>query len=169
MGVGDLNYFRVGLTQQYYWPLSRRFTLFLNGDVGIAGGLQGDPMPFFKNYYAGGTGTVRGYAPLSLGPKDPVGNSLGGTRRLVGNIELLFPVPGAEQDRSLRMGTFIDAGQVYGEAEKVSLSELRFSAGIALSWSSPFGPLRISLAHPLNAVSGVDRTQRLQLTFGTGF
>jgi outer membrane protein insertion porin family len=83
--------------------------------------------------------------------------------------ELLFPVPGAEQDRSLRLGVFIDGGQVFGENEKVSLSQLRFSAGIALSWASPFGPLRISLAEPLNEVQGVDRIQRLQLTFGTGF
>ncbi len=169
VGVGDLTYYRVGFTQQYYWPLSRTFTLFLNGDVGMAGGLQGNPLPFFKNYYVGGPGTVRGYEPLSLGPKDPLGNSLGGSRRLVGNLELLFPVPGAEQDRSLRLATFIDGGQVYGENEKVSLSEMRFSAGIALFWSSPFGPLRISIAQPLNAVDGVDRTQRLQLTFGTGF
>jgi outer membrane protein insertion porin family len=169
VGVGDLTYYRVGFVQQYYRPLSRTFTLFLNGDIGVAGGLQGNPLPFFKNYYAGGTGTVRGYAPLSLGPKDPLGNSLGGSRRLVGNAELLFPVPGAEQDRSLRLGAFIDAGQVYGDGEKVSLSELRFSTGIALSWNSPFGPLRISMAQPLNAVEGVDRVQRLQLTFGTGF
>jgi outer membrane protein insertion porin family len=169
VGVGDLNYYRVSLVQQYFYPLSRTFTLFLNGDLGVAGGLQEKPLPFFKNYYVGGPGTVRGYEPLSLGPKDPLGNTLGGTRRLVGNVELLFPVPGAEQDRSLRLATFIDAGQVYGETERVSLSELRFSVGLALFWSSPFGPLRISFAQPINAVDGVDRTQRLQLTFGTGF
>jgi outer membrane protein insertion porin family len=168
-GIGDLTYYRVGFQQQYYRPLSRTFTLFLNGDIGVAGGLQGKPLPFFKNYYAGGPGTVRGYDALSLGPRDPLGNSLGGPRRLVGNVELLFPVPGAEQDRSLRLGAFIDAGQVYGVDEKVSLSALRFSAGLSLQWNSPFGPLRISIAEPLNEEKGVDRVQRLQLTFGTGF
>jgi outer membrane protein insertion porin family len=169
VGVGDLTYYRVSFVQQYFYPLSRAYTLALNGDIGLAGGLQGNPLPFFKNYYAGGPGTVRGYEALSLGPRDPDGNALGGSRRLVGNAELLFPVPGAEQDRSLRLGVFIDGGQVFGENEKVSLSQLRFSAGIALSWASPFGPLRISLAEPLNEVQGVDRIQRLQLTFGTGF
>ncbi|HET9733682.1 MAG TPA: outer membrane protein assembly factor BamA [Burkholderiales bacterium] len=169
VGVGDLNYYRVSLVQQYYYPLSRTFTLFLNGDIGVAGGLQEKPLPFFKNFYAGGPGTVRGYEPLSLGPKDPLGNSLGGSRRLVGNAELQFPVPGADQDRSLRLAAFIDAGQVFGELEKVSLSQLRASAGIALLWSSPFGPLRISFAEPLNEEKGVDRVQRLQLTIGTGF
>ncbi|HEX9184852.1 MAG TPA: outer membrane protein assembly factor BamA [Burkholderiales bacterium] len=169
VGTGDLTYYRVGIQQQLYFPLSRTFTLFLNGDVGIGGGLQGQPLPFFKNYYAGGPGTVRGYDALSLGPRDPAGNSLGGSRRIVGNIELLFPVPGADQDKSLRLAAFIDGGQVYAESQKVSLSDLRFSAGIALFWSSPFGPLRISLAEPLNEEKGVDRVQRLQLTFGTGF
>jgi len=169
VGTGDLTYYRVSLQQQYFYPISRTFTLGLNGDLGVAGGLQGRPLPFFKNYYAGGPGTVRGYDALSLGPRDPDGNSLGGSRRLVGNVELLFPVPGAEQDRSLRLAAFIDGGQVYGETEKVSLSTLRFSAGIALAWSSPFGPLKISLAEPLNEEKGVDRVQRLQLTFGTGF
>jgi outer membrane protein insertion porin family len=169
VGTGDLTYYRVGIVQQFYFRLSRTFTLFLNGDVGIGGGLQGQPLPFFKNYYAGGPGTVRGYEALSLGPRDPDGNSLGGSRRVVGNIELLFPVPGADQDRSLRLAAFIDGGQVYAEYQKVSLSDLRFSAGIALFWSSPFGPLRISLAEPLNEEKGVDRVQRLQLTFGTGF
>jgi outer membrane protein insertion porin family len=165
---GDLQFYRLGYTQQYYRPLSRRFTLFLNGDIGVGGGLSGQPLPFFKNYYAGGPGSVRGFRPYTLGPRDPDGNSLGGTRRLVGSTELLFPVPGAEQDKSLRLSLFIDGGQVYGENEKMTLSELRFSAGIGLAWNSPFGPLRISFANPLNAQDGIDRAQRLQLTFGTG-
>jgi outer membrane protein insertion porin family len=169
VGVGDLTYYRVSLVQQFFHPLSRTLTLGLNGDIGVAGGLQGQPLPFFKNYYAGGPGTVRGYSALSLGPRDPDGNALGGSRRLVGSVELLFPVPGAEQDRSLRLAAFIDGGQVFGQNEKVSLSQLRFAAGIALAWSSPFGPLRISFAEPLNEEKGVDRVQRLQLTFGTGF
>jgi outer membrane protein insertion porin family len=169
VGMGDISYYRVSLLQQYFHPLSRTITLALTGDIGVAGGLQGKPLPFFKGYYAGGAGTVRGYEPLSLGPRDPAGNALGGSRRLVGSVELLFPMPGAEQDRSLRLGAFIDAGQVYGDNEKVSLSALRAAAGLALMWGSPFGPLKISIAEPLNEVKGLDRIQRLQLVFGSGF
>ncbi len=169
LAAGDLEYYRLEYNHQYYLPLSRTYTLFLNGDFGFASGLGGKPLPFFKNYYGGGPGSVRGYRPYSLGPQDPAGNALGGTRRLVGNAEVLFPVPGAEQDKSLRLGAFIDAGQVYAQGDKVSLSELRYSAGIALSWDSPFGPLRISLGNPLNEKKGVDRAQRLQLTIGSGF
>jgi outer membrane protein insertion porin family len=169
LAQGDLEYFRLGYAQQYYLPLSRRYTLFLNGEIGLADGLGSKRLPFFKNYYAGGPGSVRGYRPYSLGPKDPVGNSLGGTRRMVGSVELQFPMPGAEQDKSLRLAVFLDGGQVYGQDEKVSLGELRYSAGIALAWSSPFGPLRLSYGNPLNAREGVDQAQRLQLNFGTGF
>jgi outer membrane protein insertion porin family len=165
---GDLSYYRLGYSQQYYQPLSTRYTLLLSGDIGYAAGLGDKPLPFFKNYYAGGPGSVRGYRPYSLGPKDPDGNSLGGSRRIVGGAEVLFPVPGAEKDNSLRLGAFIDGGQVYGSTEKLSFSELRFSAGIALSWISPFGPLRISFAQPLNVRDGTDQAQRLQLNFGTG-
>jgi len=166
---GDLQYYRLGVNQQLYWPLSRNVTLFLNADLGYASGSGGKPLPFFKNYYAGGPGTVRGYQDFSLGPRDEVGNSLGGTRRVVGNVELLFPMPGAAQDKSLRLGLFVDAGQVYADGDPVELSELRYSTGLALAWASPLGPLRLSLATPLNEVKGVDRVQRLQLKFGTAF
>jgi outer membrane protein insertion porin family len=166
---GDLQYYRLGVNQQIYWPLNRNLTLFLNADVGYASGTGGKPLPFFKNYYAGGPGTVRGYQDFSLGPRDSLGNSLGGTRRVVGNVELLFPMPGAAQDKSLRLGAFVDAGQVYGEGEPVDLAELRYSAGIALAWASPLGPLRLSYATPLNERAGFDRVQRLQLKFGTAF
>ena len=166
---GDLRYYRLGATQQVYFPLTRKLTLLLNADFGYASGTGGRPLPFFKNFYAGGPGTVRGYEDYSLGPRDEVGNALGGTRRVVGNAELLFPMPGATQDKSLRVGMFLDAGQVYAEGEPLDLSELRYSTGLALAWSSPLGPLRLSLAWPLNEREGIDRLQRLQLKFGTTF
>jgi outer membrane protein insertion porin family len=166
---GGLQYYRLGFNQQVYWPLSRTLTLLLNADFGYASGTGNKPLPFFKNYYAGGPGSVRGYQDYSLGPRDSLGNSLGGTRRVIGNVELLFPMPGAAQDKSLRLGAFIDGGQVYGDGEPVNLSEMRFSAGLALAWSSPLGPLRLSYATPLNERAGIDRVQRLQLKFGTAF
>ncbi len=166
---GDLQYYRLSANQQIYWPLSRSMTLFLNADVGYASGSGGKPLPFFKNYYAGGPGTVRGYDDFSLGPRDAQGNSLGGTRRVVGNLELLFPMPGAAQDKSLRLGVFVDGGQVYAAGAPVDLSELRYSTGLALAWASPLGPLRVSWASPLNEREGIDRVQRVQLKFGTTF
>jgi outer membrane protein insertion porin family len=163
---GDLQYYRLGYQHQWYRPLTRNLTIHLGGEVGYAGGYAGKPLPFFKNFFGGGPGSVRGYRSFSLGPQDENGNATGGNRKLTGSAELLFPMPGAEQDRSLRLAAFIDGGQVY--ANKIELSELRYSAGVALFWSSPLGPLRLSWGRPLNPQSG-DRAQQLQFTFGTGF
>ena len=163
---GDLQYFRLGYRHQWYRPLTRLLTLHLGGDIGYAGGYGDHPLPFFKNFFAGGPGTVRGYRSFSLGPRDELGNAAGGNRRFAGTAEVLFPMPGAEQDRSLRLAAFVDGGQVF--ANKFDFGELRYSTGIALFWSSPLGPLRLSWAHPLNAKDG-DRKQQLQFTFGTGF
>ena len=163
---GDLQYYRLGLQHQWYYPMSRNLTFHAGGEVGYAAGYGAKPLPFFKNFFGGGPGSVRGYRSFSLGPLDELGNATGGNRKFVGTAEILFPMPGAEQDRSLRLAAFIDAGQVY--ANRIELGEMRYAAGFALFWSSPLGPLRLSFARPLNDKPG-DRKQSLQFTFGTGF
>ena len=167
-GAGDLDYYRLTFQHQWYKPITQTFTLQLGADLGWADGYGGKPLPFFKNFYAGGPGSVRGYRPFSLGPQDAAFNVLGGAKKIVGNAEIRFPIPGAEQEKSLRLGLFLDAGQVYGTGAKVDLGDLRYSTGIALSWNSPFGPLKLSFGQPLNK-KPQDRPQRLQFTFGTGF
>ena len=166
---GDLEYYRGSIAQQWYYPLSRTLTAALSGEFGYVNGLSGKEVPFFKNFYAGGPGSVRGSRAFSLGPQDAQGNVLGGTRKIVGAAELLFPVPGAQMEKSLRLGTFFDFGQVYGASQKVDFGELRYSFGVSLAWTSPFGPLKLSLAQPINAKSGFDRVERLQFTFGSTF
>jgi outer membrane protein insertion porin family len=148
--------------------LSRDYTLFLRTDLGYANGYKETPLPFFKNYYAGGPDTVRGYSPFSLGPRDPNNLALGGSRKIIGSAEIQFPMPGATKEQALRLAWFVDAGQVYGVGDKVQLSELRYSTGLGLNWTSPFGPLRLSIAQPLLRKPG-DDIQRLQFTFGTQF
>lgn len=165
---GGLSYYRVGYQYQVFQPLSRLFTMVLGTDLGFSRGIGGKPLPFFKNYYAGGPGSVRGYRSSSLGGQGADGNALGGDRKIVANAEVLFPVPGAVQDKSLRLGAFLDAGQVYIPTLRMSPSEFRYASGVALSWNSPLGPLRVSMAFPLNAAT-TDHVQRLQFTFGTGF
>ena len=166
IAAGDLQYYRLVYQHQYYRPLTRTFTGHLGAEIGWAGGYADNPLPFFKNFFAGGPGSVRGYRSFSLGPRDELGNAIGGNRKFVGVAEVLFPMPGAEQDKSLRLATFIDGGQIYNN--KIDFGEFRYAAGIGLFWSSPLGPLRLSLAYPLNARDD-DRKQQLQFTFGTGF
>jgi len=166
---GDLQFYRGSLAAQWFHPLTRSFTFALGGDFGYVNGLGNKPVPFFKNFYAGGPGSVRGYRPLSLGPQDASRNVLGGTRKLSGGAEVLFPVPGAGLDRTMRLAAFLDAGQTYGKTEKFSISDLRYATGVALAWNSPLGPLKISIAQPLNDKTGFDRVERLQLTIGSTF
>ena len=166
---GNLQYYKASVSEQWFYPLSRTVTLALNGELGYVHGIGGKPVPFFKNFYAGGPGSVRGYRAFSLGQQDANSNVLGGTRKITGSAEVLFPMPGAQSDKSLRLTAFIDAGQVYGAEQKIALGDLRYSAGIGLAWNSPFGPLKLSLAQPLNAKSGFDRIERLQLNFGSAF
>ena len=165
---GTLRYYKLTGQAQWFHPLSRTYTLMLNGEVGTAGGMGGKPLPFYKNFYAGGVTSVRGYDAYSLGPRDAQNNLLGGTKRLVGNAELLFPMPGTGVDRSMRLSVFLDAGQVYGSDQKIDLSALRYSTGLSFIWNSPMGPLRFSYGKPLNAKPG-DNIQHLQFQLGQVF
>jgi len=161
----SLEYYKINYQYQRYFPISRHYTLMVNGEAGVGDGTNNLPLPFFKNFFAGGVNSVRGYRNSTIGPKDQNGDPQGGSHRLLGNVELLFPFPGLQNDRSVRVGAFFDAGMV---ANSIDSDEARYSTGISLFWSSPFGPLKISLAAPLNSQPG-DRKQAFQFTFGGAF
>jgi outer membrane protein insertion porin family len=166
--LGDVKYARANLQFQQYLPLTRQFTVAFNSELGLGKGLAGQPYPIFKNFFGGGLGSVRGFEQSSLGPVDVTGAFIGGTKRLNLNTELYLPVPGSGNDRTLRIFTYLDAGNVWGEHEKVDFSSLRASAGIGLSWVSPVGPLKISYGSPIRKQPG-DRIERLQFQIGTAF
>lgn len=171
---GSLHFYKANYQYQRYFPLSRDTTIMFNGEFGFGNGYGGKPLPFFRNFFAGGIGSVRGYKTASLGPRDvdASGNStdevLGGNRRLVGTLEFLTPLPGLGLDRSLRIGAFIDGGQVWGSGAKLSLGDMRYSTGLSVAWSSPLGPLKFSIAQPINKKSG-DKSERFQFQMGTTF
>jgi outer membrane protein insertion porin family len=167
--AGDLRYYRITAEYNWYASFTRDLTVLLRGEVGAADGLGGRPLPFFKNFYAGGFGTVRGYRTAGIGPRDPFDSSaIGGNRRLSGSAELLFPMPGTGLDRSIRLSAFIDGGQVYAPSEKLMVSDLRYAYGASVAWISPVGPLRLSYAIPLNTKEG-DVVQRAQFQLGQVF
>ena len=162
-------YARATYQHQQFFPLDRKLTLALNGEIGVAKSYGNKDLPFFKNFYAGGIGSVRGFDSGSLGPRDSATTeSIGGNKRLVGNAELLFPVPGMGRDNSMRLSAFIDAGNVWDDVNKFSLGTLRYSGGVALAWNSPMGPLKFSYANPFNKKAD-DKVQRLQFQMGSVF
>jgi len=180
----DLTYYKVTYDASWYYSITRDVTTLLRGQIGWGGGYSGAQLPFFKNYYAGGTNSVRGYEQASLGPQDSNG-VLGGSRSVLGTAEVLVPMPGMGQDKSLRIGTYFDIGQVWldqdglrlgdkstfvdsnGQLQTLDLS-LRYSTGVMVAWNSPFGPLRAFYSFPLNNQPG-DRLQRFQFVFGQQF
>jgi len=166
--LGDARFLRANLQGQQYVQITRAFTYGVNAEIGYGKGLGGRPYPIFKNFYGGGLGTVRGFDQGSLGPVDVTGAFIGGNRRFNLNNELYLPVPGAGADRTLRIFLYADAGNVWGENEKVTFSSLRASAGLGVSWISPVGPLKLSYGTPIRK-QPEDRIQRLQFQIGTAF
>ena len=166
--AGDARYVRANYQYQQYVPLNKKFTLAFNGELGLGKGIGGRPFPVFKNFYSGGLGSVRGFDQGTLGPRDITGASLGGPKKVTLNAELVAPFPGAGNDRTLRVFGFVDAGNVFGDNEKISFGEMRASAGLGLSWISPLGPLRIAYAQPVRKQAG-DKIQKLQFQIGTSF
>lgn len=174
--VLDQRYYRATYQITQYLPLTKYWTLGLNMQAGWGETYGGKMYPFFKNFYAGGIGSVRGFESSSLGPKDSNGDNLGGDRQLTFSAELLFPLPGA--DKTLRGLFFVDGGYVWGyernlatkkyERQDLDFNDMRYSAGFGVAWISPLGPLKFSLAFPLNDKEG-DDTQRFQFQIGTGF
>ncbi|QFY44006.1 outer membrane protein assembly factor BamA [Candidatus Methylospira mobilis] len=214
----SLPFYKVSARVQHYFPIASDVTLMLNADLGYANGYNGKELPFFQNFYAGGPQSVRGFYPSSLGPRTvtttctnsagtvtatnvvgdqcPSGSTIsytdrafGGTAKLVFNAELLFPLPFMSDNKSIRLGPFFDAGNVFDPTSyglNYSLKQLKYSVGLGAKWLSPFGALSFSIAQPLNAdpvcqanAEGIvvptgncvmsSTTQRFQFTFGQGF
>ena len=162
---GDLTYYRASYQHQWYYPLTRDLVFYTNGQIGYAGGYENKPLPFFKVFYLGGVNSLRGYETASVGPKDTNGDSLGGSHLLLASAEILFPFPGLQKDKSVRLSWFVDAGTV---GEKYDFQEMRYSTGLGFNWYSPVGPMKISFGKALNPKPD-DRLQSIQFTLGTIF
>ncbi|HET9699371.1 MAG TPA: outer membrane protein assembly factor BamA [Burkholderiales bacterium] len=167
----DLTYYKLNYQVQWYYPITRDFILHLNGEIGYADGYDDKALPFFKNFYAGGISSVRGYEAGTIGPKDIFGDALGGNERYIFSAEVLFPVPGLRGDKSTRMGVFFDAGMVRNNQVTDAVFDeesLRYSVGLVGFWISPFGPLKFAVAYPINP-SELDKTQSFQFQVGSTF
>jgi outer membrane protein insertion porin family len=193
-GKDSVNFFKGSAKTQHYFPVAKDLTLMVMAEVAYGGSYSGTPgLPFWENYFAGGPQVMRGFYPSSLGPRTLPnelgvggGLSLGGSSKIVSSIELLAPIPFLEDSKNMRIGAFVDIGNVYCEAFQVASPKgiaegggtpcfaeakgdfLRYSPGLLARWISPFGALGVSVAKPLNSVQG-DRLQMFQFSFGQAF
>ena len=172
---GDLRYYKLEYDTHWYYPLVEDYILALRGLVGYGDGYgETEELPFFENFYAGGPRSVRGYEENTLGPEGGDGRALGGNFKVVGNAEIILPVPFLQDVKSVRVAAFVDMGNVFGRgdvfgrSDDIDPGELRLSAGLSGIWLSPFGVLSVSIAQPFNKQPG-DETQPFQFTFGASF
>jgi len=138
----DVQMYKLTFQESLYKQITNDVTLMVNGQVGYANSYGGKEFPFYKNFYLGGVNSLRGYRLSSVGPVCRAGDTtcgttsqtrdmfLGGTKQLLGNIELFMPVPFLKNNNQFRLSAFIDAGNVYEESESIRLSSLRYSAGL---------------------------------------
>ena len=165
----DLTYYKVSYRHSWLYPLLEDYILLFKGQVAYGDGYGDDEdLPFFENYTAGGPRTVRGFRGNTLGPLDSNRRPLGGNLRIVGNAEIILPIPFVKKVRSFRLSAFVDAGNVYGVDENFDTDELRYSTGVSAIWFSPLGLLSFSFAKPLNNKDG-DQVEMFQFTIGTTF
>ena len=162
----DLEYYKLSYKQQQYFPIAKGVAFRLFGEVAYGDGYgDTEELPFFEHYYAGGVQSIRGYDDNTIGPRDSRDDPFGGSTKIIGKAELFFPVPFVEDVKSIRIGSFIDAGTV---SDGFDIGELRYSVGLSGEWLSPFGALAVSFAIPMNAGSD-DEEQVFQFSFGSGF
>jgi len=168
---GDMRYVRGTAQYQQFVPFSRTVTGAFNSELSIGAATGSNSYPIFKNYYLGGLGSVRGFEQGSLTTAAQRAASLtatGGAKKIVFNAEVLSPLPGGGNDRTLRGFGFVDAGGIYAPDEAIQLSEMRASFGVGISWVSPVGPLRLVFARPLSKFDA-DKIQNIQFQIGTTF
>jgi len=164
--IGDLQYYKLNYLHQMFLPVYGDFVLMARADLGYGDGYSGKPLPFFKAFFGGGVGSVRGYETSSLGPQDAFGNVLGGKRKIIGNMELFYPI--IKGDKSVRGSVFFDVGQIYANGAQSHLEGFHYSTGIGVALNSPIGPLKFSYGIPLVHETG-DREQRFQFQLGSVF
>ncbi len=164
-------YYRFTSQNTWFLPITNNFTWKINTQLGFIHP-YGDSniVPFYQNYYMGGINSVRGFYLNSMGPSDTDSAALGGTKNLLLTNDILFPLPGMKDDHTVRASVFFDMGTLWG-GDNFALTaeqEFRASYGVGLTWLSPFGAIKFSLAKSLFAQDH-DHTEPFQFMFGAAF
>jgi len=186
----EVSYYTFRYDYLQLFPIFGQWTFALAAELGYGDALGKDTtaLPPYRQFFAGGPGSVRGFTESRLGPKDGFGNPYGGNLKVISRAELLFPVPDKWR-ASTRISAFFDMGNVFSQGAGVNFvgrdgrtpvdyefdyNELKQSAGLAIQWFAPLGVFRFSYGIPLNEFKGdgiryADEVERFQFTIGSAF
>jgi outer membrane protein insertion porin family len=176
---GDTTFLKATARSRWYrsfWesPTFGTFTYSLGTTVGWGfgdEGASGDELPLFERFFPGGLDSVRGYKVRSLGPREKRLNTfgkvvdeteIGGSQELVVNNEIIFPII---KGLGMKGVVFFDAGEAFTADQGIQVGKLRYAAGGAVRWLSPFGPLQMGIGFPLNPREDDDKSVLL-FSFG---
>jgi outer membrane protein insertion porin family len=189
----DIEFATASYDYLQFLPIWRGFTLMFNLEAAYGKAL-GDTtaLPPYRQYFAGGPESVRGFRESRLGPQDSFGRPYGGNIKTVAQTELLLPMPDKWRN-SARFSLFFDIGNVFSDQDLefrgppteqnplgelidygFSYDELKQSAGVAVQWLAPLGVFRFSYAITLNDKSATansygDETEGFQFSIGQAF
>jgi len=166
--VADYKYYKFNAGHSSYTPLSDNITLKLTGNLGIASGYGSKELPFYKRYFAGGTGSIRGFGKKSLGPEYINNTAKGGELSILGSANLITPATFFGDSKNMRMSAFLDAGNIFEKSSSFKFDELRMSAGVGIAYLSPIGAIGFNWTTPIVKKSG-DTIENFSFSLGTGF
>ncbi len=163
---GDQDFYLFEVRNSWFKPLLES----TYGDIVISDRTQfgwgesfsDEPFPLFRRYFPGGINSVRGYENRSLGPTDLNGKVYGGSKQLVNNLELIFPLINSAGFKGV---TFYDFGQAYDDGQAIKFDQLRRAWGYGIRWASPMGPIRVEFGYPIDKQEG-EKGMQTMFSFG---
>ena len=164
----DYKYYSISGSHLSYRPITDITSLKLTVDLNIASGYSNDSLPFYKRYFGGGSGSIRGFGNKTLGPQYPNGSAKGGEVSILGSANLITPAFFFDNNENMRMSAFIDAGNVFDKTTNIDLGDIRMSAGFGFAYLSPIGPIGAFISTPILKKDG-DDIEEFGFSLGTGF
>ena len=168
---GDASYVSGKTGASYYYPLADQWILNILGEVAAIQAYNDDDVEINERFFLGGS-TLRGFERSGVGPRDSVtDDSLGGNFFYRGSVEMTFPV-GLPKELGIKAHAFSDFGSLFEiddtGSEILDESSIRATAGLGVSWRSPFGPIRVDFALPY-LDEDFDEEENFRFDFGTRF